>query len=252
MLRKSSFLYALYGARLRKACPPELMPQHIGIILDGNRRWASAEDLESSEAYSRGGEKLHEVLRWCDQASIRLVTVWMLSTENLQRPAEEVDPLCAVIGQTVDGLVSAGGRRLRHLGSPDILPTDLQHTIKRAVEATADEPGMTVNLAVGYGGRQEIADALRSMLESHPGKTLEEVLDSLSVESIGQHLYTAGQPDPDLVIRTSGEQRLSGFLLWQTAHTEFYFCEALWPNFREVDFWRALRSYASRQRRYGR
>ena len=133
MQRWPRFLYALYASRLRAACPPELMPQHIGIILDGNRRWASSEDLASDEGYARGGRKLHEVLSWCDQASIKLVTVWMLSTDNLHRPAAEIDPLCAVIGETVEGLVRAGGRRLRHIGSLDMLPTDLQHTVKRAV-----------------------------------------------------------------------------------------------------------------------
>ena len=126
-------------------------------------------------------------------------------------------------------------------------------TLKEAAEATRDKTGLLVNVAIGYGGRREIADAVRGLLQEHAlrGTSLEEVATLLDVEHIAEHLYTKGQPDPDLVIRTSGEQRLSGFLLWQSAHSEFYFCDALWPDFRKIDFLRALRSYAQRSRRFG-
>ncbi len=139
------------------------------------------------------------------------------------------------------------------MGAPEVLPAGTVAVLKQAEEDTCDRPGATVNLAVGYGGRQEIADAVRSLLAEHAerGTSLEELVEALEVEHIAEHLYTRGQPDPDLVIRTSGEQRLSGFLLWQSAHSEFYFCDAYWPDFRKVDFLRAIRAYAQRERRFG-
>lgn len=144
--------------------------------------------------------------------------------------------------------------RLRIVGALDLLPAQTAVALKGAEERTADRTdGAVVNIAVGYGGRREITDAVRSLLLEHAaaGGTLEELAEVLDVEHISEHLYTRGQPDPDLVIRTSGEQRLSGFMLWQSAHSEFYFCELNWPDFRHIDFLRALRSYANRQRRYG-
>jgi short-chain Z-isoprenyl diphosphate synthase len=140
------------------------------------------------------------------------------------------------------------------MGALDLLPAPAVHRLKAAASATEDVVGMSVNVAVGYGGRHELTDAVRSLLAEHAarGTTIEELAEVLDVDHIAEHLYTKGQPDPDLVIRTSGEQRLSGFLLWQSAHSEFYFCEALWPDFRRVDFLRALRSYAARERRFGR
>ena len=142
---------------------------------------------------------------------------------------------------------------LNIVGALDLLPADTARLLKETAAGTGGRFGVTVNVAVGYGGRREITDAVRAMLQAHAaqGATLEDIVADLDVEHIGEHLYTKGQPDPDLVIRTSGEQRLSGFLLWQSAHSEFYFCDAYWPDFRRVDFLRALRAYAARQRRYG-
>jgi short-chain Z-isoprenyl diphosphate synthase len=139
------------------------------------------------------------------------------------------------------------------VGALDLLPAATAERLKEYEEASRNVEGLHVNVAIGYGGRREIADAVRSLLQEHAarGTSIEELAEILDVEHIAEHLYTKGQPDPDLVIRTSGEQRLSGFLLWQSAHSEFYFCEALWPAFRKVDFLRALRSYADRERRFG-
>jgi short-chain Z-isoprenyl diphosphate synthase len=139
------------------------------------------------------------------------------------------------------------------VGALDLLPDQTARVLKDAADHSANVDGLLVNVAVGYGGRREVVDAVRSLLQQHHerGTSLEELANLLDVEHIGEHLYTRGQPDPDLVIRTSGEQRLSGFLLWQSAHSEFYFCEAYWPDFRRVDYLRALRSYAARQRRFG-
>jgi short-chain Z-isoprenyl diphosphate synthase len=177
----------------------------------------------------------------------------MLSTDNLSRPSGELAPLVAIIEAAVTDLASRARWRLHPVGALDVLPDSTQRVLKHAADQTRDIPGMLVNVAVGYGGRQEIADAVRSLLQEQAaaGTSITELAEVLDVGHIAEHLYTKGQPDPDLVIRTSGEQRLSGFLLWQSAHSEFYFCEALWPDFRRVDFLRALRAYAQRERRFG-
>jgi len=182
-----------------------------------------------------------------------VVTLWLLSTDNLNRPAKELEPLLAIIENVVSDLALSRRWRLNPVGALDLLPDQTSRRLKEAADATRDLPAMIVNIAVGYGGRREIADAVRSMLLEHAAKgtSIEELAEVFDVEHIADHLYTKGQPDPDLVIRTSGEQRLGGFLLWQSAHSEFYFCEAYWPDFRHVDFLRALRAYAERERRYG-
>ena len=182
-----------------------------------------------------------------------MVTLWLLSTDNLDRPDDELAPLLAIIEDVVRNLAAAKRWRLHPVGALDLLPPDTARLLKETAAATTDIDGMLVNIAVGYGGRREIADAVRAMLQEQAGRgiSIEELAEILDVEHIAEHLYTRGQPDPDLVIRTSGEQRLSGFLLWQSAHSEFYFCEAYWPDFRKVDFLRALRAFGARHRRYG-
>jgi short-chain Z-isoprenyl diphosphate synthase len=161
--------------------------------------------------------------------------------------------LLAIIEGLVDDIANAGRWRVHPVGALDLLPADTARALKDAAARTADVPGLHVNVAVGYGGRREIADAVRALLheQAAKGTTIEDLANVLDVEHIAEHLYTKGQPDPDLVIRTSGEQRLSGFLLWQSAHSEFYFCEAYWPDFRKVDFLRAIRAYSARHRRFG-
>src|SRR6185369_8646123 len=175
--------------------------------------------------------------------------------DNLRRPSRELDPLLQIIDDLAGELAEDGNPwQLRMVGALDLLPSHHANALKAAQERTRDRTGgARVNMAVGYGGRREITDAVRALLYEHArnGGTLEELAEVLDVDHIAEHLYTAGQPDPDLVIRTSGEQRLSGFLLWQSAHSEFYFCDVNWPDFRRVDFLRALRSYANRQRRFG-
>jgi short-chain Z-isoprenyl diphosphate synthase len=225
----------------------------VGVILDGNRRWASLQGSTSSVGHRAGAAKIVEFLGWCDEADVEVVTLWLLSTDNLNRPQPELDALMSIIEETVTGLVGQGKWRLHPVGALDLLPDRTARLLKEAAEATANIDGSLVNVAVGYGGRREVVDAVRSLLSEHAtqGTTLDELAALLDVEHIAEHLYTRGQPDPDLVIRTSGEQRLSGFLMWQSAHSEFYFCEAFWPDFRHVDFLRAMRAYAERQRRFG-
>ena len=246
-------MYGFYARRIAASLDPEQIPRHVGVILDGNRRWAKASGAPKSRGWRAGADKVEEVLGWCDEVGVEVVTLWLLSTDNLNRPASELTPLLAIIEGLVDDIANAGRWRVHPVGALDLLPADTARALKDAAARTADVPGLHVNVAVGYGGRREIADAVRALLheQAAKGTTIEDLANVLDVEHIAEHLYTKGQPDPDLVIRTSGEQRLSGFLLWQSAHSEFYFCEAYWPDFRKVDFLRAIRAYSARHRRFG-
>jgi short-chain Z-isoprenyl diphosphate synthase len=246
-------VYRLYARRLEASLSPEAIPRHVGVMCDGNRRWARSAGLaDISGGHQAGADKIFELLGWCREVGVEVVTLWLLSTDNLMRSADELGPLLRIIEDTVQELVEQRWH-VNPVGALDLLPSETSRVLKDAAEATADCPGLLVNVAVCYGGRREIADAVRSLLQDHAtrGTTIEELAELLDVEQIAGHLYTAGQPDPDLVIRTSGEQRLGGFLLWQSVHSEFYFCDAYWPAFRKVDFLRALRSYAARHRRFG-
>ncbi|MGY2082584.1 isoprenyl transferase [Blastococcus sp. SYSU DS0539] len=248
-------LIQLYERRLARALVDADVPKHVGVIMDGNRRWARAIGLEDvAHGHRRGADKIVDLLGWCDDAGVQVVTLFMLSTDNLRRPDSELQPLLRIIEDVAVDL-SRPGRpwKVRQMGAAEVLPAETVAVLKQAEEDTRDRAGATVNLAVGYGGRREIADAVRSLLAEHAarGTSLEELVDVLEVEHIADHLYTRGQPDPDLVIRTSGEQRMSGFLLWQTANAEFHFTDVYWPDFRRVDFLRALRDYSARHRRFG-
>jgi short-chain Z-isoprenyl diphosphate synthase len=249
-------IYSLYERRLRSHLNGLPTPRHVAIMIDGNRRWARAAGFEDvSKGHVAGARHIANLLTWCREAGVDHVTIWLLSTDNLHRPAAELEPLLRIIAGVAAELSAPGNPwRVKAVGALDLLPTDMTEALKRAEELTADRPGLTVNVAVGYGGRREIADAVRALLQEHAaaGTSIEELAEVIDVDHIAEHLYTKGQPDPDLVIRTSGEQRLSGFLLWQSAHSEFYFCDALWPDFRKIDFLRALRDYGMRQRRYGK
>ena len=246
-------LYPAYEARLARRLPPDRLPKHVGVMLDGNRRWARTVGQDAAHGHRAGAANIAPLLGWCEEVGVEVVTLWLLSTDNLNRPPDEVRSLLAIIDEAVGDLAAERRWRLHPVGALDLLPDETARILKEAAAGTAGRPGVEVNVAVGYGGRHEIADAVRSLLQEHAGRgtSIEELAEVLDVEHIAEHLYTKGQPDPDLVIRTSGEQRLSGFLLWQSAHSEFYFCEALWPDFRRVDFLRALRSYSQRQRRFG-
>jgi short-chain Z-isoprenyl diphosphate synthase len=246
-------VYGLYERRIEAHLDRAQAPKHIGVILDGNRRWARAAGGTAEQGHRAGADKIAELLGWCRETGVEVVTLWLLSTDNLSRPAEELEPLLSIIERAVTGLAEDGRWRIHHVGTPDLLPSHTQQVLKEAEQATDTVDGMLVNVAVGYGGRQEIADAVRSLLleEASRGTSIEDLAEILDIDHIAEHLYTRGQPDPDLLIRTSGEQRLSGFMLWQSAHSEYYFCEVFWPAFRRVDFLRALRDYAARHRRYG-
>lgn len=231
------------------------LPGHVAMIIDGNRRWARLAGLDSvAPGHRAGAAKMKEFLTWCDGLGIGVVTLYLLSTDNLaNRDAAELADLTQIIADLAGDLSRVRGWCVQHVGSPAGLPSELSTALAAAEARTAGNTGLHVNLAVGYGGRKEITDAVRSIIRDHreSGGSLETLAESLTPEMIGRHLYTHGQADPDLVIRTSGEQRLSDFMLWQSAHSEFYFVEALGPDLREVDFLRAIRDYTRRQRRYG-
>jgi short-chain Z-isoprenyl diphosphate synthase len=252
-MRLRNLLYRAYGHRLAASLDREAVPRHVGVIVDGNRRWARASGAETADGHRAGGDKILEFLDWCDEAGVQVVTLWLLSTDNLNRAPAELQSLIGIIEDVVGRIAATGRIRVHPVGALDLLPAATARRLKEVEEATREARGIHVNVAIGYGGRREIADAVRSLLHEHAarGTSIEELAELLDVEHIAEHLYTRGQPEPELVIRTSGEQRLSGFLLWQSAHSEFYFCEALWPDFRKVDFLRALRAYSQRERRFG-
>ncbi len=247
-----SLLYPLYEWRLVRALDFSKTPHHVGVILDGNRRWAKANpNIADPNGHKAGASKIIEFLGWCDEADVRVVTLWMLSTDNFKRSAAEIEELLQIIGDTVDELAATGRWNIKAVGALDLLPEWLSSKLNNLKPIRED--GVEVNVAISYGGRREIVDAVKCYLseEAKSGRSLEEAKENLSSEDISKFLYTAGQPDPELLIRTSGEQRLGGFMLWQSASSEFYFCEAYWPDFRRVDFLRALRAYSLRQRRFG-
>ncbi|GAA4850512.1 isoprenyl transferase [Saccharopolyspora rosea] len=253
-VRLKELVYDIYERRLRRKLDGLQHPRHVGVILDGNRRWAREAGLDAAHGHRAGARKIAELLGWCEEAQVEVVTLWLLSTDNLNRTSEEIEALLEIIAGVVDDLTDpATSWQVRIVGALDLLPTETAARLSAAALRTKGHTGMQVNVAVGYGGRREIADAVRKLLQQHAeaGTTIEELAEVLTVDHIAEHLYTSGQPDPDLLIRTSGEQRLSGFMLWQSAHSEYWFCEAYWPAFRRVDFLRALRDYAVRHRRFG-
>ncbi len=282
--------YPLYEASLVRALEGKSVPRHIAVMCDGNRRWArEAGFIDVSHGHRVGAKKISELVQWSGERGIELVTIYLLSTENLHRDKAELELLCRIIGDVSDELAKSKlNARLRVVGHRDILPDALTDRLAANEKATADHTGVCVNMAVGYGGRQEIVDAVRSLLEDRVKEkheasresstkdgesahqvdsassskaselgddqrfSLDDIAEAITVQGISDHLYTSGQPDPDLVIRTSGEQRLSGFLLWQSAYSEIWFTDTYWPAFRRVDFLRALRDFSRRNRRFGR
>jgi len=252
-----SWLYRLYNRRIAAGLEPSgRLPRHVGVITDGNRRWAKEFGTTTEDGHRAGAKRIVEFIGWCDELGIEVVTLYVLSKENLQRSEAEVQALGTIIADMVDDIAQRDGIEVSLVGDLALLPLDLRDRLERAADASTAhaDARVRVNIAAGYGGRQEIVAAVRELLRESldEGRSLEHAIDSVTEDGISEHLYTKGQPDPDLIIRSSGEQRLSGFLIWQSAYTEFYFCEAYWPAFRRTDFLRALRAYAERNRRYGK
>ncbi len=256
---KSAFYY-LYQKQLERQAHQWDIPQHIGIILDGNRRFAKMQGFANiARGHYEGADKLEDVLNWCDEFGVKIVSIWVFSLDNFKREPDEVSAILDVIEKKMHELahhknVHANRIKVRSMGRVDLLPESLQQTIRQAEEATKDYDSFLLNVAVAYGGREEIIDAFKEYLRKSKaeGKTLDEIIAEVDVEKIDPHLYTSDLPDPDLIIRTSGEIRLSGFLLWQSAYSEYYFCDTYWPAFRKIDLLRAMRDYSMRQRRFGK
>jgi short-chain Z-isoprenyl diphosphate synthase len=243
-------IYRLYAYLLKKRLTGRKVPRHVAVVMDGNRRWARQAGFDPRVGHRYGAEHVDDLLAWCAELGIRHVTVYVCSVDNLRkRDSDEVANLMEMIETVVAARIAEPGGlwRLHVAGDADALPDSTRIALKEAAEASARAP-FDLTIAIGYDGRTEIVEAVRSLLSTAAaaGSTVEDAAQRLTVEGIAAHLYTGGRPDPDLVIRTSGERRMSGFLLWQSSNAELYFCDVYWPGFRKVDFLRALRSYAAR------
>jgi short-chain Z-isoprenyl diphosphate synthase len=255
-----NLVYRFYERRLESQLRSGPIPNHIGLIVDGNRRFARRAGFGNvADGHRKGADKVDEVLAWCEDLFVPVVTMWALSTDNFQRDPEELMPLIGIIEEKIAALAEAQKtarlpRRIRVVGRTELLPESTREVIANAEAETAAYHPFQLTIAVGYGGREEITDAVRRMIADRiaRGDSLEGVAAGLEPDEIGRYLYTEETPDPDLIIRTSGEVRLGGFLLWQSAYSEYYFCDAYWPAFRRIDFLRAIRSYQQRNRRHGR
>jgi short-chain Z-isoprenyl diphosphate synthase len=252
--------YRLYGYRLLQRVRAHPLPRHIGIILDGNRRHGRYHNLTDPEQiYARGAEKLDDLLDWCVELGIPATTLWVLSTDNLRRTPEEISGILAAVEAKLKLLANNAQIhqrqiRVRAVGRLELLPDSTLAAVRAAEARTKDYDGMHLAIAAAYGGRQEIADAVKAFLRdlAKQQKSLKDVVDLVTPDAIGRFLYAPDLPDPDLIIRTSGEIRLSGFLLWQSAYSEFYFTDVFWPAFRRIDFLRAIRTWQQRRRRFGK
>ena len=253
-------VYELYRRRLRTAVLAQPRPAHVAVIMDGNRRWAAAAGFaDLGVGHRRGAEKALELIDWCAELGIREVTLWALSLENLGRSAGEVGTITEVAGDAIAAM--AEGRRktrlpirLRVIGRRDLLPKGLAAVVERSAALSHEDGAMDVTIALAYSGRDELLEAFRSTVRDAvaAGTPAADLADELTADALAAHLYTRGSSDPDLIIRTSGEVRLSGFLPWQSVYAEYHFCEAYWPAFRQIDFLRAIRTYQQRARRFGR
>ncbi|MBN1678407.1 MAG: di-trans,poly-cis-decaprenylcistransferase [Candidatus Thermoplasmatota archaeon] len=250
----SSTAYSAYEKRLLKEVASMPVPHHVAIIMDGNRRYAQEFRLLVAEGHEKGREKLEQILEWCMEIGVRMLTVYAFSTENVGRDKDEVDTLMRMFIQNFNRLaeeerVHKHRIRVRVLGRRDILPDDLKEAIRRAEERTKEYDQYFFNIALGYGGREEIIQAIRRIAEKVEHG--EMPANAITERTFTEFLYTKDMPDPDLVLRTSGEERVSNFLLWQLAYSELYFSDVYWPGFRKIDFLRAVRSYQMRKRRFG-
>lgn len=246
----------LYEKSLFKQVSQLPMPNHIGIIMDGNRRWAELKGLDKSIGYVFGARRVESVIRWCYELGIKTLTLYVLSTENLKRPPEEIQLILSLFKDKLMEIMNMGilhekQVRFKVIGRRDLIPTEILQLIEKLEKETERYSSYYLNIAFAYGGRAEIVDAVRSIARDVSKKIIDP--ESINEETISSRLYTAHlpEPDPDLIIRTSGEERLSNFLLWQSAYSELVFIDVYWPEFRKIDLLRAIRTYQKRKRRFG-
>ena len=248
-------IYKLYDWYISRKLDPNKMPKHVAIIMDGNRRYAKLQgNVDVLKGHELGVDSLENVLDWSIELGIEIVTAYAFSTENFNRPEHEVEGLMKLFVINFKKLVDhekihKNEVRVKVVGRTELLPDEVKEAIKEAEEATKHYNKRLFNLAIGYDGRLEIIDSFKKIINQvQEGKI---TVDDVDEELVSKNLYTEGLDDPNLIIRTSGEERLSGFLLWQSSYSELYFCETLWPELRKVDFLRAIRSYQARERRFG-
>ncbi len=247
--------YSAYEARLRKEVLANPLPNHIAIIMDGNRRYAEERGETREEGHRLGSEKLEEVLDWCVEDGVKFLTVYAFSTENFNREKDEVDYLMDLLRQSLikfaeSPRVHDKKVRLKVLGDVTMLPEHVRDAVDYADEKTKDYSDYHFNMAIAYGGRQEIIAAVKTVAQKVADGEMD--VEDIDENVLSEHMYTSDTPDPDLVLRTSGEIRISNFLLWQLAYSELYFTDVYWPGFRYIDFLRAIRTYQQRGRRYGK
>ena len=250
-------IYKIYSKWLLDQIKASETPMHIGVITDGNRRWATSHDMIPWEGHHVGADTFKEFLNWCIELNIKAITVYSFSTENFERSTEEVEELMKLFERTLEDVIASKDIhehrvRVHALGRTTLLPEKVQTLIKKVEEVTKDYDNFYLNIAVAYGGRAEIIDATKQITEKVVNGEIK--IDDINEEYMAQHLYTSHlpQPDPDLIIRTSGESRLSNFLVWQSAYSELFIVDVFWPAFRKIDFMRTIRSYQQRQRRFGK
>lgn len=254
---RSIGVYRLYESTLNSQVEREPIPGHIGIILDGNRRWAQNHRLAVDLGHTQGADVVERLLDWCHEIGIKSITLYVLSTENLQRTTEEVAELFRLIEERLrklltDERIYRYRVRVKGIGKFGLLPPEMREILDEVERKTADFDGHFLNIAVAYGGRTEIIDSVKGIAEDVKRGILSP--DEITEETIERRLYTSHlpNPEPDLIIRTSGEERMSGFMLWQGAYSELVFLDVYWPAFRKIDLLRAVRTYQRRQRRLGR
>ena len=249
------FLYKIYEKRLLNELDPARMPKHVAIIMDGNRRYTKVQgNMEVTRGHELGVDTLEKVLDWSIDLGIEIVTAYAFSTENFNRSEKEVNGLMNLFVKNFKRIVNhekihRNKVRVKVVGRIDLLPDDVKEAIKEAEDATKDYHDRLFNLAIGYDGRLEIVDAVKKIYQKIEAGELS--IDDVDEKLINDNLYTEGLADPNLIIRTSGEERLSGFLLWQSSYSELYFCDSLWPELRKIDYLRAIRDYQARDRRFG-
>ena len=228
------------------------LPKHIALIMDGNRRWAQVRGLETRDGHKAGADNLENIAKFCNKIGIEYLTVYAFSTENWKRSKEEISGLMAILRVYINSFLKEADKeniRLRILGDISNLSKGLQKSINKAIEITKDNTGLTLNIAFNYGGRPELIRAMKDIAMEVKENKID--IEDINEELISNHLYTAGQPDPDLLIRTSRELRTSNFLPWQLVYSEFYFPDKHWPEFGEEDLLEAIRVYQKRNRRFG-
>ena len=250
-----NILYRLYEWYISRNLKPDKMPKHVAIIMDGNRRYSKLQgNIDVVKGHEIGVDTLEKVLDWSIELGIEIITVYAFSTENFNRPQHEVEGLMNLFVKNFKRLVThekihKNEVRVKVVGKTDLIPENVREAIKEAEDATAHYDKRLFNIAIGYDGRLEIIDSFKKIIQQVQDGEI--TIDDVDEDLVSKNLYTEGLADPNLIIRTSGEERLSGFLLWQSSYSELYFCETLWPELRKVDFIRAIRSYQERERRFG-